>query len=137
MKGQPEEDVTRPERIVILGYPFQIRWDYDRASRLSPSLDTWWDMGATDVQRQILHVRAVESGEHQLRDTLLHEVIHACIRMTAQKDRFKEMEGEDHPEEPLVYALATALLGVLRSNPSVVTYLTQPIKSDGDTVGEE
>lgn len=55
-----------------------------------------------------------------MRDTLLHECLHAVLEQTGIAH---EMEGDE--EERLVYRLAPALLGLIRRNPELVTSLTE------------
>lgn len=58
--------------------------------------------------------------EHtQQADTVLHEVLHAICSQTGITH---DTGGDD--EERLIQRLAPALLAVLRSNPSLVDYLT-------------
>jgi hypothetical protein len=117
--------MTRPDAIEILGQPFAVRWEDRPAVRLTEDSDHWLS-GTTAVDEQLIVVRTLQ-GSHQQKDTVLHEVLHALIRMTGQRDRFKPNdENENHPEEPVVYALATALLQVLRANPAFVGWLTEP-----------
>lgn len=56
--------------------------------------------------------------EQGIRDTLLHEVLHAVI-WTAGIDL-----GDDDEEEIIVGQLSTAILDVLRRNKALVRYLT-------------
>lgn len=117
----------RPTRIQIAGQPFAVEWENQNGKRLHEDADGYWDLGTTAVYEQRLIIRT-NQAEHQLRDTVLHEVIHALINMTGQRDRFKPNDAsEKHPEEPVVLAVATALLQVLRANPSLVEWLTEPI----------
>lgn len=115
----------RPQMIWILGQPFAVRWENAPGKRLHEDSD-YWDLGTTVVAEQTLVIRSLQ-GPHQLRDTLIHEVLHAILNMTAQKDRFKPNDAfEKHPEEPVVAAVATALLNVLVANPDVVDWLQHP-----------
>lgn len=50
------------------------------------------------------------------RDTLLHELMHSVLRSQGRP-------YDESPEELYVTALATGLLGALRTNPSVARYL--------------
>lgn len=119
--------MIRPTRIEIGGQPFAVEWEPQNGKRLHEDSDGYWDLGTTAVYEQRLIIRTLQ-GEHQVRDTVLHEVIHAVISMTSQRDRFKPNDDHPkHPEEPVVSAVATALLQVLRSNPDLVAWLTEPI----------
>jgi hypothetical protein len=59
---------------------------------------------------------------HQERDTLLHEVMHATLRM----------QGRPYTEEEEVYvtALATGLISVLDANPKLRKHLLAPKDSE-------
>jgi hypothetical protein len=119
--------VIRPTRIVICGQPFTVEWVEKSGTRLHEDDDGYWSLGNTVVAEQKLIVRTLQ-GEHQLRETVLHETIHAILRMTSQRDRFKPNEDhKDHPEEPVVNAVAAALLAVLRDNPDVTSWLAEEL----------
>lgn len=57
-----------------------------------------------------------------LRDTFLHEVIHACLFVSG-------VNVAELDEERLVAALSPVLLAALRDNPAMLTYL---LATDGD-----
>lgn len=65
-----------------------------------------------------IHIEPDQAAS-QMRDTLLHEVLHAVANMTA-------LDGEwgDEREEETILRLAPALLDVLRRNPRLVAFLT-------------
>ncbi len=117
--------MTRPARIDLLGQPFTVRWEERSGVRLHEDDDGYWGVGISVINEQQVVVRTSQ-GPHQLRDTLLHEILHALIIMTGQSERFRG--SGKHPEEPVVAAVATALLAVLRSNPEVVAWLTEPVE---------
>lgn len=54
----------------------------------------------------------------QERDTLLHELLHACWAQTG-------LDFEDDEQERVVGALAPWLLGALRDNPRLVAFLLE------------
>lgn len=110
--------MTRPTVITICGQPFAVEWIEEKAG---PLHDGSANQGTTSVEQQRIMVRGFEQGPDQERDTVLHEVIHAALKMTAQGDRLKSNE------EPVVYALTTALLAVLRENPELVGWLTEEL----------
>ncbi len=60
-----------------------------------------------------------DQARSQMRDTLLHEVLHAVANMTALDN-----EWGDEQEEEVILRLAPALLDVLRRNPRLVEFLT-------------
>jgi hypothetical protein len=61
---------------------------------------------------------AIDPGKHEdyARATLLHEILHACIRGS-------DPTLEDEHEETAVASITGPLLAMLRDNPSVVAYL--------------
>lgn len=122
-----DDPLRRPQMIWILGQPFSVRWEDAPGKRLHEDSDGYWELGTTVVDEQVVVIRS-KQGEYQLRDTVLHEVLHAILNMTAQRDRFKPNDAhEKHPEEPVVAAIATALLGVLNANPNLVDWLVDRI----------
>jgi hypothetical protein len=58
-------------------------------------------------------------AETQIKDTLLHETLHACMSLIGATEDISEQI-----EERLVLRLAPVLLQVLGSNPRLVAYLT-------------
>jgi hypothetical protein len=62
---------------------------------------------------------AVDPGKHEdyARATLLHEILHACIRSS-------DPTLDDEHEETVVAAMTGPLLSMLRDNPDVLDYLT-------------
>lgn len=103
----------RPKVITVLGQPFEVIYVKD-----SP-------LSARSVGSSVLNAQriAVLEGQafHQERDTFLHEVLHMASRMAATP--LKERQ---------IIALSPVLLDVLRGNPDVVAYLTEPMVSAGD-----
>jgi hypothetical protein len=63
---------------------------------------------------------AVDPGRHEdyARATLLHEILHACIRSS-------DPTLDDEHEETVVAAMTGPLLSMLRDNPDVLDYLTE------------
>lgn len=118
----------RPLRIEICGAPFQVVWDPNKAGRLSEDDAGFWNLGITEVADQRITMRQGHSAPHRERTTMLHEVLHAVIRMTGQLDRFvKDGTDDSHPDERTVGPMAYALLAVLRDNPHLVAYLTEDL----------
>lgn len=72
--------------------------------------------GETNLPAQEIIVHPTQ-GPSQLRDTVLHEVLHACAAVAGGP-----IPQED--EERFVRPVATVLLGVLRDNPKLVAFLT-------------
>lgn len=101
--------MTRPTGFYVLGQPFTLTF---LAVDDSFGVD---GMGVTDGMRQTTKV--VEGlSPHQERDTVLHEVIHACLLVL----------GKGKNEE-LVGVLTPALLDALRSNKPLAAYLLEDV----------
>lgn len=58
-----------------------------------------------------------EAANDFMADTLLHEIIHQCIRVTGIEIKNEKME------EHLICVMTPVLLDTLRRNPTVVKYL--------------
>jgi hypothetical protein len=56
-------------------------------------------------------------------ETLLHEILHQCLRVTATDPDKDAQAGCQDIEERTVAALAGPLLSTLRDNPALLTYL--------------
>lgn len=74
------------------------------------------EAGRTSVAHQRIAID-LDLGADQIRDTLLHEVLHACRMMLNL-----ELE-DDTAEENAIRALSPVLLDVLRSNADFVQFL--------------
>lgn len=63
---------------------------------------------------------AVDPGKAEdfARSTLLHESLHACLRIS-------EPDIDEEIEERFIAALSNPLLAMLRDNPQMVYYLTR------------
>ena len=66
------------------------------------------------THKQTIWVEA-NQGSDQMADTLLHEVLHGCWFLSAGSD-----DGDD---EKFIVRVSSVLLGVLRDNPNLVTFL--------------
>lgn len=118
--------MKRPNQVVICGQPFTVKWENRPTARLTKNSGDGV-AGAMSRTEQLVAIRTTQ-GEHQLRDTVLHEVVHAILALTGQNDRFKPNKDEPHwPEEPVVAATATGLLAVLRDNPDLVAWLVEDV----------
>lgn len=106
--------IGRPLRIVVCGQPFAVEWVESLADRPG--------VGLCEVHEQRLFVLVNGQGKYQERDTVLHEMLHAIVKMTGHEDDFRS--GRD---EPVIYALSLGLLAALRANPHVVDWLTEEL----------
>jgi hypothetical protein len=94
--------------ITILGQPFEVVYE-PRGELVGDNA------GTSTLNDQRLAVLEGQ-GQHQERDTVVHEVLHLVSRMSA----FPLKERQ-------VTALSPVLLDVLRRNPELVAYLTEAI----------
>jgi hypothetical protein len=121
-QGQEEQaQVVRPQKLVIAGQQYEVRWVSDPTSGLARHANPN-QVGHTDSDIGVMAVRTHDTTPTQERDTLLHEVIHACLELTyldASLDHFKTKEAA----ERIVSVLSTHLLDTLRRNDGLVSYL--------------
>lgn len=107
-----------PDSVVVCGQRFEVKLvdDPDEAIARGTNHGT---LGATHVDKGLIRLRGGgEQSEDQMRDTMLHEVLHAVVRLTYQEKSFAKSDDED-----AVGAIATHLLDTLRRNPDLVAYL--------------
>lgn len=78
------------------------------------------DYGETFLDRCEIVVSS-KQGPSQRRETVLHEILHACSSLTGL--RVEMGEGWD---ESMCTRMAPVLLDVLRRNPRLVEFLTEP-----------
>ena len=104
--------MTRPKTVKISPYLWVIKWSRQSVLSFHPNGDA---CGACDMQSMVI---AVDPGkaEDYARATLLHEILHACIRSS-------DPTLDDEHEETVVAAITGPLLSMLRDNPEVVDYL--------------
>lgn len=115
-------NIALPSSIVIAGHAFEVRLVTDPTEGLHRH-GTNGKIGLTDVEVGRIVVRGgLEQSAHNVRDTVLHEVIHAVLSMVyldGQEDVFKS----GRQGERVVEALGTHLLDTMRRNPDLVGYL--------------
>lgn len=81
---------------------------------VTPDIDEFGHT-ANDVHRISINV---DQSTVSMKDTLLHEVLHACFFTVNLRDQV-----DYEAEERIVRRLSTILLQVLRSNPKLVEYV--------------
>ena len=106
--------MTRPKTVKISPYLWVIKWSRQSVLSFHPNGDA---CGACDMESMVI---AVDPGkaEDYARATLLHEILHACVRAS-------DPNLDDDQEEAAVAAITGPLLSTLRDNPDIVEYLTQ------------
>lgn len=103
-----------PKTIKVGPHPYRVITG-NRAHRILGSDK----LGETDVAAQELRVGPGQASTQE-RDSLLHEVLHACWDQTSLR---AGAGGDRSDEEAAVSALAPLLLGVMRDNPDFVRWL--------------
>lgn len=58
------------------------------------------------------------------RETLLHEVLHQCLRVVGRDPDADVKSGAEEIEELMIESLSGTLLAALNDNPELVAYLT-------------
>lgn len=96
----------------ISPYTWSVKWSRHEVLKHHPNGDA---CGACDMESMTI---AIDPGKHEdyARATLLHEILHACIRGS-------DPTLDDEHEETAVASITGPLLAMLRDNPSVVAYL--------------
>lgn len=104
-----------PELVVVCGQTFRVELVNQEESPLSKGEV----LGRTSVDtgKIAIHTRGDKASLDQVRDTVLHEVLHAIVGLTG----LGETLGED--EESVVGRLSIHLLDTLRRNPKLANYL--------------
>ena len=76
------------------------------------------NLGECEVDKLRIHVQVGQPPDSE-RDTLLHELLHACIAHSGLDRRLA-----DDVEEDVVRSLSPILLDTLRRNKNLIAYLT-------------
>lgn len=97
----------KPDTVTIIGQPFAIEFVPASDARFIKD-----GVGRTIPGEQRLLI-ADGQAPAQERDTVLHEVLHGCIRIVKS----------DAEDEEIVGTLAPVLLDVLRKNPELTKWL--------------
>lgn len=108
--------MTPPKKVKVGPYDYGVRFDDDAMSAAGAN-------GAClpDTATVLLDSTCSPSTE---RDTVLHELLHAVWKQTHLVIDYPDSDS-DSPGEKLIQTLAPRLLGLLRDNPKLVTYLTE------------
>lgn len=101
-----------PTEVVIVGHRWRVELVDDPDVSLHREVGPR-TLGMTDLHREVIRIRGGgEQGLDCMRDTLLHEVLHAVFSTAAAE-----------PDESELARVATILLDTLRGNPVLVTAL--------------
>ncbi len=101
----------RPETVTIIGQPFAIKWVEEKGE-----LSDGDNLGRTHVSKQRISI-TTDQGDDQMRDTMIHELLHASLGMLG-------VLSDREEQERVVAALSPVVLNILRANPDVTKWLT-------------
>ena len=109
--------MTRPKKLRLLSTDIPINWSAERIAEASrkegePLYGLYHD-------GEII----IDPGVRHVRDTLLHEALHALIAQTGLSESPGPLHGES--EEQVVRALTPLLLHLLVENPRLVEFLVE------------
>lgn len=110
-----------PQHLQVGPYRYRVTTDEDAIAHKSVEQQTTL-LGHTDPNALVILLNLGKSAPGNERDTLLHECLHALFAQTGQAT---DMQDD---EEQFVRRLTPALLDLLRRNPRLVAYLTEPDK---------
>jgi Zn-dependent peptidase ImmA (M78 family) len=100
---------------MVDGRPYIIRMVDQLFDQDGDSLD-----GTTDTKMGVIDIRKDQSIAEE-RDTIVHELLHACF-----DQNIRNYEKKKFTEEESVRRVTPKLLKVIRDNPELMEYLTQP-----------
>lgn len=110
--------MTRPTRVKVGYQTYSIQWIDAKAWELNGFDDDGGCVGKTNQFRGVIHIKAIYP-EDVLRETLMHELIHAAIHTA----RLHEYIDKDGAEEWFANTQAPSLFAVFRENPKIRKYL--------------
>lgn len=112
---------ARPTSVKVGYVDFTIRWLSDEEWRRECPGDQD-NSGTTESTEARISIRVPKDGHPvHLRETLLHEIVHACFQVSGLST--ENHRAMDDLEEAFVTRLTVVLIDVLRSNPDVTKFL--------------
>lgn len=99
--------MTKPRKVDVGPFRYSVHF--------VPELTSERGFVSTSMRRIVVDGSLPQDSQAE---TLLHEVIHAAIDQTNLRGK------DDEEEERLVAALSPQLFAILRSNPSLVSFIT-------------
>lgn len=126
VKAAPYVPPPIPERLRIGHATYTI----STCERIPSQNDEDEVAGWSDAPSQRLEV-ATHGGPDYVRETLLHEILHLCLRATGTDPDADAQAGVTDVEERTLSGLTGPLLGALRDHPELLAYLTAPTPRDG------
>lgn len=110
--------MKRPDKVRVGPHRYRIRYDKDAIDLKATEHNERRLYGLTEPTAQVIHIDPTLAPD-QLRDTVLHEVLHACLSLIGADEQLSPGK-----EERLVRALSPVLLQVLCDNPKLARFLT-------------
>ena len=107
-----------PGKVKVGPHSYRIRYDKDAIDLKATELNERRLYGLTEPVHAVIHVDPT-LAKSQKQDTVLHEVLHACLSLIGWDESLSAEK-----EERLVRALSPVLLQVLQDNPRLCAYLT-------------
>lgn len=104
-----------PTEIEIGPFTYDVSLDEADIDELAPEA-----FAAIDPMALLIALEPAQ-GEDQMRDSLLHEILHGIVFATGV-----DQDIDAETIERLIRPLSTGLLDVLRRNPAVVAFLVAP-----------
>jgi hypothetical protein len=120
--GRKRKDPRRPEALLIGPFTWVVKWDQESwseafdATILGDDPDAARAYGMTDKRSCTIWMNP-NNAETFLRETLFHEIMHAC-QFIAGLSNSKPVVGED-----FITRVSPLYLDALRRNPGLVEYL--------------
>lgn len=113
MKKNKKNQIVFPKRVKVGPFKYKICWNAEK-------LESEHTIGECGVTNHII----VVDPDHPLptlQETLLHEIVHACLGTF----RIQFHTDWDEIDEQISSLLGVMLFGVLQDNPKVVKFLTE------------
>lgn len=110
----------RPSEVVVGPYRFRLVFDAEAVD--AENDDPKVTLFGTVLERSGMILVRDDVPERSIRETLLHELLHACYIVTGNPLHYRTPTGVDG-EELAVASLSPTLLQTLRANPDVASYL--------------
>lgn len=113
---------NRPNSVRIFFLDYHINWYTEPQWLMSPLDDN--TQGQADSTASCIHMRVQPHAHEQiLRETLLHEVLHAIWWHMGLRDNPVKHEDADVNEEEMILRLSHGMLTVQQENPALMRYL--------------
>lgn len=113
----------RPKLVRVFFLDYHINWYTEAEWLMSPLDDNL--QGQCDSQASCIHIRIQPAVSEQiLRETLLHEILHAIWWHMGLRDNPVKHDDAEVNEEEMILRVSHGLLTVQQDNPDLMRYLT-------------